>query len=250
MRRSKRGAAQLSASLRSHPRASAPPPPPPPLTHPPPLAQVRGSAAPANELSYILTSSGSKALIVEDAATLAKLLPSLADRQGPPLAFAAVLWGKADVASTDTLPFPVLDFDQMLSYGRSSGLSALKCELAEGAASSSSRAPRTRARHLPQPGDLATLVYTSGTTGSPKGARLTHGNLMYQLRAFTDIIRPQPGDRALSILPIWHVYERTAAYYLSSCAASIAYTSVKVCEMGDWLQLRTRDDVCDHANRH
>lgn len=58
---------------------------------------------------------------------------------------------------------------------------------------------------------------------------------MYQLRAFTDIIRPSPGDKALSILPIWHIYERTAAYYLSSCAASIAYTSVKTLK-GDLAQ--------------
>lgn len=71
--------------------------PQPPLpTHPshssPPISQVRGSAAPASELSYILEKSGSRALIVEDQATLSKLLPSLLERQGPPLAFAAVLW--------------------------------------------------------------------------------------------------------------------------------------------------------------
>lgn len=215
-------------------------------------SQVRGSAAPASELSYILDHSRSRALIVEDAATLAKLLPSLLERSGPPLAFVAVLWvrrtasnphsgvlihrashaanppyvapqGKPDPSSADKLPFPVIEFDQMLASGSSNGLSALVCELG----GAGSKAPRTRARHLPQPSDLATIVYTSGTTGQPKGACLSHGNLMYQLRAFADIIRPEAGDKALSILPIWHVYERTAAYYISSCGSSIAYTSVK-----------------------
>lgn len=137
--------------------------------------------------------------------------------------------GSLDAASADGLPFPVLSYDQLLSYGQSSGLSTLVCELSlsPATAASAAKPAKTRARHLPQPGDLATIVYTSGTTGAPKGACLTHSNLMYQLRAFTDIIRPQPGDKALSILPIWHVYERTAAYYISSCGAAIAYTSVK-----------------------
>jgi long-chain acyl-CoA synthetase len=60
-----------------------------------------------------------------------------------------------------------------------------------------------------QPDDLAILVYTSGTTGPPKGAMLTHRNILFQL-AYADFITPlREGDQQLSFLPLCHVAERT-----------------------------------------
>jgi long-chain acyl-CoA synthetase len=60
-----------------------------------------------------------------------------------------------------------------------------------------------------QPDDLAILVYTSGTTGAPKGAMLTHRNILFQL-AYADFITPlHEGDQQLSFLPLCHVAERT-----------------------------------------
>ena len=60
-----------------------------------------------------------------------------------------------------------------------------------------------------QPGDLAILVYTSGTTGPPKGAMLSHRNILFQL-AYADFIAPlAEGDQQLSFLPLCHVAERT-----------------------------------------
>jgi long-chain acyl-CoA synthetase len=62
---------------------------------------------------------------------------------------------------------------------------------------------------IPQPDDLAILVYTSGTTGPPKGAMLSHRNILFQL-AYADFITElREGDQQLSFLPLCHIAERT-----------------------------------------
>jgi long-chain acyl-CoA synthetase len=62
---------------------------------------------------------------------------------------------------------------------------------------------------LGQAEDLAILVYTSGTTGPPKGAMLSHRNILFQLGYADFIAEPRPGDQQLSFLPLSHVAERT-----------------------------------------
>src|SRR6266436_1721675 len=77
---------------------------------------------------------------------------------------------------------------------------------------------------IPQPDDLAILVYTSGTTGPPKGAMLSHRNILFQL-AYADFITPlREGDQQLSFLPLCHIAERTFTVfnppYSSRCPGS------------------------------
>lgn len=65
--------------------------------------------------------------------------------------------------------------------------------------------------------DLACLLYTSGTTGKPKGAMLTHNNFITNVEMAIDLMPIVNKDfRFLSFLPMCHVYERTATYYLST----------------------------------
>lgn len=61
--------------------------------------------------------------------------------------------------------------------------------------------------------DLATLVYTSGTTGLPKGVRLSHRNILSNLAACEGLFPVGPGDECLSFLPLSHVFERVDGYY-------------------------------------
>jgi len=64
-----------------------------------------------------------------------------------------------------------------------------------------------------QPDDLLTLIYTSGTTGLSKGVMLTHRNVVSNfLLAFQFVTYLNPGDRALSFLPLSHILERTGNY--------------------------------------
>jgi len=63
------------------------------------------------------------------------------------------------------------------------------------------------------PDALLTIIYTSGTTGDPKGVELTHGNMMFQLRAVHTVRQTQPGARTISYLPHAHVADRMGAHY-------------------------------------
>jgi long-chain acyl-CoA synthetase len=79
-----------------------------------------------------------------------------------------------------------------------------------------------RSRTSRQPDDLATLVYTSGTTGNPKGAMLTHGNITSNVVTVRDVVPFGPSDTALSILPLSHILERMVDflyYYKGGCVA-------------------------------
>jgi long-chain acyl-CoA synthetase len=72
--------------------------------------------------------------------------------------------------------------------------------------------------------DLACIIFTSGTTGTPKGVELTHGNFLTQLDELQERIYLTPGERALCVLPIWHVFERLCEYVIFIQAASICYS--------------------------
>ena len=71
-----------------------------------------------------------------------------------------------------------------------------------------------------QPDDVATLVYTSGTTGNPKGVEATHANLIAEARAFTQVLDVEFGDRITSFLPTAHMADRFTALYLQEFAGT------------------------------
>lgn len=71
--------------------------------------------------------------------------------------------------------------------------------------------------------DVVSIVYTSGTTGFPKGVELSHRNIVSNLLAAAKLQPLGKGDRILSFLPLCHVYERTANYQFTFKGASIHY---------------------------
>src|SRR5881397_3563251 len=66
---------------------------------------------------------------------------------------------------------------------------------------------------IAQPDDLAILVYTSGTTGPPKGAMLSHRNILFQLANADFLAKTEPSDQQLSFLPLAHAAERTFSVF-------------------------------------
>ncbi|WP_082908074.1 AMP-dependent synthetase/ligase [Bradyrhizobium neotropicale] len=74
------------------------------------------------------------------------------------------------------------------------------------------------------PDDLAAIVYTSGTTGRPKGVMLSHDNIVANVKAIAGRIAAHPDDVFLSFLPLSHTFERTGGYYYPIAAgACVAY---------------------------
>lgn len=72
--------------------------------------------------------------------------------------------------------------------------------------------------------DLATIIFTSGTTGTPKGVMLTHRNYMAQLEVVHTVLTTKPGEMWLSVLPVWHSFERTLNYMAVTLGSGIAYS--------------------------
>jgi long-chain acyl-CoA synthetase len=74
-----------------------------------------------------------------------------------------------------------------------------------------------------QPEDVVTLIYTSGTTGNPKGVMLSHHNLLSNVKSCALLMPVNENHKALSFLPLSHVYERMLNYLYTFCGVSIYY---------------------------
>ena len=143
------------------------------------------------QLAYITGHSESKAIFVENAGQLEKVQKT----RGELPALQKVIIFDPEGAALDDF---VMSWEQLLSGG-------------DAHASSNPKALDERIAAV-EPGDLATLVYTSGTTGPPKGAMLTHGNIVWTCGALNKVLPVTPDERKLSYLPLSHVAERMVGH--------------------------------------
>ncbi|MCR5724239.1 MAG: long-chain fatty acid--CoA ligase [Treponema sp.] len=74
------------------------------------------------------------------------------------------------------------------------------------------------------PDDVATIIFTSGTTGTPKGVMLTHNNYISQLSVIHDFITCKEGEWWMTVLPVWHVFERLIQYVAVHTKCGLAYS--------------------------
>ncbi len=72
--------------------------------------------------------------------------------------------------------------------------------------------------------DLSTIIFTSGTTGEPKGVMLSHRNFLHQVENVPKLIEVGPGDIWLCVLPVWHSFERIMQYVALGAASALAYS--------------------------
>ena len=156
---------------------------------------VRGASAPVEELRYILDDCKATALVVQN----------------------ADLWRRLDLTATQRQSLRLV---LQLEGEPEQGVLGWEAFLASGAGQQTVTPTSGRTA-------IATVLYTSGTTGQPKGVPLTHANLLHQMQSLACVAHPQPGAPVLSVLPIWHAYERSASYYFLSCACTQTYTTIK-----------------------
>tara|TARA_Y100001968_G_scaffold132470_1_gene120892 strand:+ start:6611 stop:8587 length:1977 start_codon:yes stop_codon:yes gene_type:complete len=162
---------------------------------------VRGASAPIEELRYILRDSRAIAIVVQTADLWKKLDLSLDQKNRLKL----VLQLEGEPAEG------VVGWESFLSKGLETNYLDPNQDRGVDSASSS----------------VATILYTSGTTGQPKGVPLSHANLLHQIKSLACVANPPAGSPVLSVLPIWHSYERSAEYYFFSCACTQTYTTIK-----------------------
>lgn len=149
----------------------------------------------ANNVAYVLQDAGVKLLFIDNELSL-KLLEPISSQ----------LQGLSRIISADACP-------AMPLYPRLASM--------EDWLSNDNASPLLPKIHID---DLATLVYTSGTTGSPKGVMLSHRNILFNVSAAVEIFPIYAEDVMLSFLPLSHMLERTLGYYIPMmCGSTVAY---------------------------
>ncbi len=154
-----------------------------------------------NQVAYIVENCQAKFLFVEDEEQLDKALEAREQMPGLVKVVVFDMEGLHDL--DDTL---VMSLDELFALGeaqhqKDGGLWDRRIDNAK-------------------PEDLAILVYTSGTTGPPKGAMISHHNIIYQAENSAPLLTMAEGDERLSFLPLCHIAERGMAYLALYCGAT------------------------------
>jgi long-chain acyl-CoA synthetase len=170
----------------------------------------RGCDATEQEIRYILDFSECRIAILENERQLGKIVAQKAAMPG--LAIALLFdpvppKAKAEAEATGL---------RVLSFGEVCALGAPRA--------AAHPAEYEKAVAAGRRDELATIIYTSGTTGEPKGVCLSHGNFLFQTDFLPSIIHILPGHVFLTVLPVWHSFERVVQYVILSASAGIAYS--------------------------
>src|SRR5256712_9779376 len=178
---------------------------------------------PPDLISYVVNDSGAKTLIVEDSAQLAKVLQA---RDKMPALQQIVVIAGYDAPQP---PKMVMTWESLRRLGRESD-AAHKSTLADRVAST-------------RPTDLATIVYTSGTTGPPKGVMQTHGNHVAAVTASKQATPVEEGWVHLLFLPLAHSFARLESFLGVAHELTTAFTE-NLDKVGDNLKETRPHFIC------
>jgi long-chain acyl-CoA synthetase len=187
----------------------------------------RGCDSMANELQYIISFSECKAAVFENERQFNKAVEK---KENAPLLEKAVFFNapsEETVQKANSFGITTYVFSDLLEKGRSLYEIPGKKEFVE------------KEMEATQGSDIATILFTSGTTGTPKGVMLTHRNYMAQMEVVHHILTVKPGDMWLTVLPVWHSFERCLEYMALTLKSGIAYSKpISSIMLADFAKIR------------
>jgi long-chain acyl-CoA synthetase len=170
----------------------------------------RGCDATIGDLEYILSFAETHTVIIENKSQVQKIL-SIKDKLPLVKTFIALEdQEKSEFEACKEAGITLWNFSELLKKGEEYN--------------AANPGKVTEEINKGQWDDLASIIFTSGTTGQPKGVMLTHGNFLSQLEDIDERIYLNPGDRGVLVLPVWHAFERSVEYVVFSQAATLCYS--------------------------
>ncbi len=169
----------------------------------------RGCDSSADEIAYILGFPECRTAVLENAQQLSKVFEK--ESEVPDLK-QIILLEEGEERPDTGKRFKILTFSEIMALGSKRLEKEPDCiagEIEKGAGN-----------------DCATIIFTSGTTGKPKGVMLSHRNFLHQVECVPLLITVGPGDRWQSILPVWHSFERIMQYVALGTASSLGYSKL------------------------
>lgn len=169
----------------------------------------RGSEATIKDLSYILSFAECKTVITENKILFNRILEC--KNELPALQNIIIINpADSDLSNPKATGLNIFSYDEILSKGsnfRQNNPNKIEEIMLSGTED-----------------DSATIIFTSGTTGTPKGVELTHKNFLCQVEDISKRLPLKQGNKALCMLPVWHVYERELEYFLLYVGVALCYS--------------------------
>jgi len=170
----------------------------------------RGCDSNAEEICYILSFSESKITILENSAQIKKIAQKI--KEMPLLKDIIILDSniKEEDITAELKSIKFHTFNEIMESGKS--------ELAKN--------PDLVLKEIDQgeKDDVATIIFTSGTTGTPKGVMLSHNNFLHQVFHVPELLDLNTTDKWLCVLPVWHSFERIMQYVALGAGSALCYS--------------------------
>lgn len=171
----------------------------------------RGCDSTGFEIRFILNYADCTVSFFENGHQLDKVLENTAE---VPLLKKAVLFDEPTektIAEAKKAGIEIINFSQIEKQGTF--------------ATADERADIEHEMDMTNPDEVATIIFTSGTTGTPKGVMLTHDNYLAQCEIVHCVLpNSEQGDMWLSVLPVWHSFERAFVYMVMALNSGYAYS--------------------------